>query len=134
MVDAIVWGQKLLISNNSAMNNFDLFQAEIRKAYCDQDWEINVTMRSWQESYLALAMVPFLDNFNYSGSKILGPGQFGPWLYQMVPSIKSMNVHLMIRCLVYEICSFRQRIFWWSLIFDIFKTQQAALKLLSFLV
>jgi len=35
--------------------------------------------------------------------------------------------------LVHEIWSFRWRIFWPSPVFDIFKTQQAALKLLSLL-
>jgi len=34
--------------------------------------------------------------------------------------------------LVYEICNFGRRIFWWSPIFDIVKTQQAALKLFPF--
>jgi len=44
-----------------------------------------------------------------------------------------MNIDPIIWCLVHEICSFRCRFFWRSPIFDIFKTQQAALKLLSFL-
>jgi hypothetical protein len=35
--------------------------------------------------------------------------------------------------LVHPICSFRRRSFWQSPIFDIFKSQQAALNLLSFL-
>jgi hypothetical protein len=35
--------------------------------------------------------------------------------------------------MVHEIRSFRRRIFWQSLIFDIIKTQQAVLNLLSFL-
>jgi hypothetical protein len=45
MVDPIVWSQKLWISDNPATNDFDLFRAEIRQAYTDQDREINVARR-----------------------------------------------------------------------------------------
>jgi len=44
-----------------------------------------------------------------------------------------MNIDQKIQYLVNKICSFRWRIIWWSPIFDIFKTQQAGLKLLSIL-
>jgi len=51
MEDPIAWGQKLRISNHPAMNDFDLFEAEIRKTYGDKDREMNAAMRGYQEFY-----------------------------------------------------------------------------------
>jgi hypothetical protein len=51
----------------------------------------------------------------------------------MVVSIKSWNIYSIIQCLVHEIWRFGRRFFWQSPMFDIFKSQGAALKLVSFL-
>jgi len=75
----------------------------------------------------------FLTSANIAVSRKPGTGRFGLGLWQTVPSIKSMNIDHDIRCFVYTICSVRQRILLWPPIFDIFNTQQAALKLSPFL-
>jgi len=51
MEDPIAWGQKLRISNHPAMNDFDLFEAEIRKTYGNKNCEKNAAMQGYQEFY-----------------------------------------------------------------------------------
>ena len=63
-----------------------------------------------------------------------GTGWFSSGFCDTVPSIRSTNIHYKIYSSVCEICCSAWRIFSSSPMFDIFKTQQAALKIQSFLV
>jgi len=81
---------------------------------------------------LLLATVPFWDIFYHRGSKKTRKQLLWLRFCKTVPLIKSTNNDQRIWSLVCELCSLAWRMFCLFSIFDIFKLQQAALKILWF--
>jgi len=51
MEDPIAWGQQLRLSNHHAMNDFELFEPEIRTTYRHKSREMKAATRGYQEFY-----------------------------------------------------------------------------------